>query len=200
MPTPLVHLKGAVGTAHRRPNSPSDRTPPLSELRRRLTSHMPVPTTPSSMFGADCRCLSVPPSLSGRLRHHEVFHGERSPSPLHPHARRVASPPWVLESRLLLRLCHCSTTAGRATTRAQRAVTAPVCAHAASRRHGPRPARQAVGRARCAHRPSQHCGSGPRGTVQLGQVRFRPCGSRISFPFSKYIQIIANLKICVGFI
>jgi hypothetical protein len=52
---------------------------------------------------------------------------------LHPHARRVASPPWVLECHLLLHLCHCSAAAGRAATRTRRAVTAPVCACAPRR-------------------------------------------------------------------
>jgi hypothetical protein len=187
MPTPLVHLKGAVGTAHRRPNSPSDRTPPLSELRRRLTSHMPVPTTPSSMFGADCRCLSVPPSLSGRLRHHEVFHGERSPSPLHPHARRVASPPWVLESRLLLRLCHCSTTAGRATTRAQRAVTAPVCAHAVTGRG--RPGKPWAARAVHTGRAST-VGVGHAALCNWAKCGFGPVAVELVFHFPNIFKLL----------
>jgi hypothetical protein len=121
---------------------------------------------------------------------------------LHPHARRVASPLWVLKRHLLLHLLYCSATAGHTPTRARRAVTAPVCARAL-RRCGPRrsrPARQAVGRARCAHGPSRCYGRGPRATVQLVRTRFRPSDSRISFPFSEYIQILVNLKICVGFI
>jgi hypothetical protein len=81
---PLAHLKGAVGTARRRPDSRSDHASPLSAPCRRLASRAPVPTAPSSMFEADRRCSSVPPSLSSRLRHHELFHGERSPSPLLP--------------------------------------------------------------------------------------------------------------------
>jgi hypothetical protein len=92
---------------------------------------------------------------------------------LHPHARRVTSPSWVLERRLLLRLCRCAP--GRASA-------------------------VAMGRARCAHGPSQRCGRGPRATAQLGRARFQPSSSRISFSFSEYIQILANLKICVGFI
>jgi hypothetical protein len=52
---------------------------------------------------------------------------------LHPHARRVASPPWVLECRLLLHLHHCSSAAGHAATRAQRTVTTSVCARALRR-------------------------------------------------------------------
>jgi hypothetical protein len=47
---------------------------------------------------------------------------------VHPHDRRVTSPPWVLECRLLLRLRRCSTAAGHAVTHAQRVVTAPACA------------------------------------------------------------------------
>jgi hypothetical protein len=121
---------------------------------------------------------------------------------IHPHARRVASSPWVLERRRLLHLRHCSAATGRTVTRARRAVTAPVCARVPRRRgpHRPGPARQAAGRARCAYGLSRRCGHGPRATVQLGQARFRPSGSRISFPFPEYIQILANLKICVGFI
>jgi hypothetical protein len=42
---------------------------------------------------------------------------------LHPHARRVTSPSWVLKHRLLLRLHRCSAAAGRATTRTRSAVT-----------------------------------------------------------------------------
>jgi hypothetical protein len=50
-----------------------------------------------------------------------------------PHARRVASPPWMLERRLLLHLHYCSAAAGRAVTHARRAVTAPLCARAPCR-------------------------------------------------------------------
>jgi hypothetical protein len=94
---------------------------------------------------------------------------------LHPHARRVASSPWVLERLPLLHLPHGSDATGRAVTRAPRAVT--LCTRAEPR-----------------------CGRGSCATVQLGRVRIQPSGSRISFLFSKYIQILANLKICVGFI
>jgi hypothetical protein len=52
---------------------------------------------------------------------------------LHPHARRVASPPWVLERLPLLHLHHSRAAAGRAATLARRAVTAPVCARAPRR-------------------------------------------------------------------
>jgi hypothetical protein len=52
---------------------------------------------------------------------------------LHPHARRVASPSWVLERLPLVHLRHGSTAAGRAAMRAWRAVTAPVCARAPRR-------------------------------------------------------------------
>jgi hypothetical protein len=58
--------------------------PPLSEPRRRLASRVLVPTAPSSVSEADRRCLSAPPSLFGRLRRHELIHGERSPSPFLP--------------------------------------------------------------------------------------------------------------------
>jgi hypothetical protein len=122
---------------------------------------------------------------------------------LHPRAQWVASPPWVLERRRFLHLRHCSATAGRAVTRARRAVTAPACARALRRVVAGRASRGRPSKpwaTRCGHRPSRRCGHGPRATVQLGRAPFRPSGSRISFPFSEYIQIITNLKICVGFI
>jgi hypothetical protein len=37
-------------------------------------------------------------------------------------------------------------------------------------------------------------------TVHAGRVRIRPSDSGIIFLFSKYIQILENSKICVGFI
>jgi hypothetical protein len=80
---------------------------------------------------------------------------------------------------------------------------APPLPPAAPRRRGPRrprPAQQAVGHVHCAHGPNRCCGHGPRATMQLGRARFRPSGSRTSFLFSKYIQILVNLKICSGFI
>jgi hypothetical protein len=248
---PLTHLKGAVGTTRWRPDSCSDRASPLSAPRCRLASRAPIPTASSSVSDADRRCPSVPPSLSGRLLRRELFHGERSPSPLlplflpwnvepsslslqpdagpppatralaslenaaadpvfppprrqgapvsyrlHPHARRVGSPPWVLERRLLLHLHHCSAAVGRDTC-SESGDRSGVHSRAAPRHRGPcrpRPAQQAVRRVRCAHGPSRRCGRGPCATVQLGRARFRPSGSRISFPFSEYIQIFANLK------
>jgi hypothetical protein len=54
-------------------------------------------------------------------------------APLRYPSRAVASPPWVLEHHPLLHLRHGSPTAGRAATRARRAVTAPVCARAPRR-------------------------------------------------------------------
>jgi hypothetical protein len=45
-----------------------------------------------------------------------------------PHARWVASPSWVLDRCCLRRLRRCGVAAGRAATRARRAVTAPACA------------------------------------------------------------------------
>jgi hypothetical protein len=68
---------------------------------------------------------------------------------LHPRARRVASPPWVLECRRLLHLRRYSAAAGRAATRAQRAVTTP--AHAV---HMGRAGAVSVGHAHCATGPS----------------------------------------------
>jgi hypothetical protein len=81
---PLACLKGAVGTARRRPDNRSDRASPLTRPRRCLTSRAPILTAPSSVSEADHRCPSEPPSLSGRLRRRELFHGERSSSPLLP--------------------------------------------------------------------------------------------------------------------
>jgi hypothetical protein len=71
-----------------------------------------------------------------------------------------------------------------------------------------RPARQGRGpRELCKRAASalwtwvaRHCGCGLRVTVQLGSGRIRPIGLQFIFLFSKYIQILANLKICVGFI
>jgi hypothetical protein len=37
-------------------------------------------------------------------------------------------------------------------------------------------------------------------TVHLGRAWFRPKGTQIVFLFSEYMQFLANLKICVGFI
>jgi hypothetical protein len=115
---------------------------------------------------------------------------------LHPHAQRVASPPWVLERCRLLHLQRCD-------ARPESSDRSGVRSRATLRRRRPRrprPARKAVGRVRYAHRPSRRYERGPRATVQLGRARFRPSGSRICFPFSEYIQILANLKICVRFI
>jgi hypothetical protein len=49
-----------------------------------LALRAPVSTALSSVSEADRRCPSTPPSLSGRLRHRELVHGERRPSPLLP--------------------------------------------------------------------------------------------------------------------
>jgi hypothetical protein len=104
---------------------------------------------------------------------------------LHPLARRVASPPWVLERLPLLHLLHGSATAGRATMRARRVVTAPVCACTQRRAVAGRVSRgwpgKAVGHMGCANGLSRHCGRGPCVTVQLGRARIRPSGSRIKF-------------------
>jgi hypothetical protein len=79
VPAPLTRLKCAVGTARRIPTAVPT-APPLSESRRCLTSCALIPTTPSTVSKADQRCLSAPPSLSGRLRRRVLVHGERSPS------------------------------------------------------------------------------------------------------------------------
>jgi hypothetical protein len=104
---------------------------------------------------------------------------------LHPLARWVASPPWVLERLPLPHLHHGSATVGRATMHARRAVTAPVCAHAQRRTVTGHAGRgwpgKAVGRVRYANGSSQHCGRGPCITVQLGRARIQPSGSRIKF-------------------
>jgi hypothetical protein len=101
---------------------------------------------------------------------------------LHPHARRVTSPLWVLERRLLLRLRRCSATADRAVTRARRAVTAPTCACAPHRavvgrtsrgRPGKPQAMRAVHRAKPALWPwaTHAVHMGQASTVSVGHVR-----------------------------
>jgi hypothetical protein len=73
---PRASVPTAIPTA-----SPAIRAAP----RCHLTSRALVPTALSSVSEADRRCLSTPPSLSDRLRHRELIHGEQSPSPLLPH-------------------------------------------------------------------------------------------------------------------
>jgi hypothetical protein len=102
---------------------------------------------------------------------------------LHPHAQRVASPPWVLKRLPLLHLCHGSTAPGRA-ARLESGDRSGVRSRAAPPSCGPcrpRPTRQTVGRVQCAHGPSRRCGRGPRATVQLGQARIRPSGIWLYF-------------------
>jgi hypothetical protein len=79
-----------------------------------------------------------------------------------PHARRVASPPWVLDRRHLRHLCRYGVTAGRATTHARRAVTAPTCA-ALRRTVAGRTGRGRLGkrRPRAAHTARAPCAHGP---------------------------------------
>jgi hypothetical protein len=91
---------------------------------------------------------------------------------LHPHARWVASPPWVLERHRLLHICRCSTAAGHAATRPE------------SRAHG----------------PSRRCGRGPCALCNWAERRFGPVAFDYIFIFSEYIQFLANSKICVVFI
>jgi hypothetical protein len=112
-----------------------------------------------------------------------------------PHARRVASPPWVLDRRRLRHLHRCGVTAGHTATCARRAVIAPTCAapsratqaeadpaSAAARcTHGPRQRRGRGPRTRYARGPSRCRERGPRATVQLGQARIRPSDTRFSF-------------------
>jgi hypothetical protein len=104
---------------------------------------------------------------------------------LHPHARRVTSLPWVFERRLLLRLRGCSAASGRAApSRVAQAEVGPANC-------GPRALCTRAEPALWAWATS-HCATGPSAVS--------PSGSRISFPFSEYIQILANLKTCVRFI
>jgi hypothetical protein len=127
---------------------------------------------------------------------------------LHPLARRVASPSWMLEHLPLLHLRHGSTAAGLAATRAQRAVTAPVCTRAQRRAVAGRAGRGRPGKpwAACATQAEAKLGhtraaqADCAGTVQLGRSGFGPVIVELFFLFSEYIQIPANLKICVGFI
>jgi hypothetical protein len=175
-------------------------SPPLSgRLRRRVTLHDErSPSTPLPLFlrGLLSRASSPPPPrrrtaasrrsphLVGECCHRSGFPpSRRQEAPvsyhLYPHARRVASPSWVLERFPLLHLRHGSSAAGHAAMRARRAVTAPVCAHAQCH--------AVAGHVHYAHGPSRRCGRGPRATVQLGRAWIRRSGSQISFLFSEYI-------------
>jgi hypothetical protein len=91
----------------------------------------------------------------------------------------------MLERLPLFHLCHGSAAAGRATTRARRAVTTPVCARAPLRAVAGRAGRgrpgKAAGCVRYANGLRRHCGRGPHVTVQLGRMRIRPSDSRINF-------------------
>jgi hypothetical protein len=76
------------------------------------------------------------------------------------------------------------------------------CAHEPRQRreHWLRPAWPRVVRLR-GRGPHTHCARGPRATVQLGRAQIRLSGTQIDFfLFSEYIQILANLKNCLGFI
>jgi hypothetical protein len=113
-------------------------------------------------------------------------------------------PPWVLERLPLLHLRHDSAAAGRTATRAQRAVTTPVCARAPRHAVAGR-----VGRGRPS-KPWAACvvPMGRAGAVDVGHALlcnwaergFGPVTFDYIFIFSKYIQFLANSKICVGFI
>jgi hypothetical protein len=128
------------------------------------------------------RQRTPPPS---RFFHHS--HRQEAPVScrLHPLARRVASPPWMLEHLTLFHLHHGSTAASRAMKHAWRVVTAPVCARAQHRAVAGRAGRgrpgKAVGRVRCANGTRRHRGRGPCVTMQLGHAQIRPSDSRIIF-------------------
>jgi hypothetical protein len=81
---------------------------------------------------------------------------------LHPHARWVASPPWVLKRCRLLHLHHCSATAGHAAKRARRAVTAPTCVQAPRRAAQAKSSPASRGPHALCTGASQRCGRGPR--------------------------------------
>jgi hypothetical protein len=115
---------------------------------------------------------------------------------IHPHARRVASSPWVLKCRRLLHLRHCSAATGRTVMRARRAVTAPVCARA--------PRRAVAGRAGWGRpdkpRAARALHTGRAGAVGTGHVRlcnwakhgFGPAAVELVFHFLnifKFLQI-----------
>jgi hypothetical protein len=101
----------------------------------------------------------------------------------HPHTRRVASPPWVLERRRLLHLRRCSIAGGRAATRAWRVVTAPACAHVLRRAAPSRAAQAEAGppshgpRALCAG-PGQRYGRGPRALCTRAEPALWPWAAR----------------------
>jgi hypothetical protein len=109
-----------------------------------LAPELPLPPHPN----AGPRQQPEPPPRRRTPPPSRFFHpSRRQEAPvscrLHPLARRVASPPWMLERLTLFHLRHGSTTTDRDTTRARRAVTAPVCARAPHAvPHRPRPAQQ----------------------------------------------------------
>jgi hypothetical protein len=113
-----------------------------------------------------------------------------------PHARRVASPSWVLDHRRLCRLHYCGVAAGR--DACPGAVTAPACTalrraavgptgrgwpskrrlRAAHMGHAPRGRGP---RTRCARGPSRRREREPSATVHLGRAWFRPSDTEIDF-------------------
>jgi hypothetical protein len=119
-----------------------------------------------------------------------------------PYVWRVASLAWVLDRRHLRHLRRCGVAAGCAAMRARRAETALACAalrHAVVGRTG----RGRPGK----HRPSAvHVGRADVASVgQAPLCNWAECGFglvtlELVFLISEYIQILANLKICVGFI
>jgi hypothetical protein len=181
--------------------------PPLSGRPRRHeplhSERSPEHRLATFLSGTLAPELPLPPHLdTGTRRPPEPPPRQRTPPPsrffhpshrqeapvscrLHPLARRVASPPWMLERLTLFHLRHGSAAASRAMKHARRVVTAPVCAraqhHAVAGRAGRGRPGKAVGRVRCANGPHRHCGRGPCVTMQLGCARIRPSDSRINF-------------------
>jgi hypothetical protein len=165
--TPLSEHRASVLARHRRcpaasavvnhstvSGAPSTPLPPFSPGT--LEPELPLPLHPD----AGPRWPSEPPPRRRTPPPSRFFHpSRRQEAPvschLHPLARRVASLPWMLECLPLLHLRHSSAVVGRATTRARRVVTAPVCAHAQRRAVAGRAGRgrpgKAVGRVRCAN-------------------------------------------------
>jgi hypothetical protein len=112
--------------------APSTRLPPFSPGT--LEHELPLPLHPD----AGPRRPPEPPPRRRTPPPSRFFHPPSRQEALvsyclHPLARRVPSPPWVLERLPLPHLRHGSAAAGRATTRARRAVTTPVCARAQRR-------------------------------------------------------------------
>jgi hypothetical protein len=186
----------------------------------RLASHAAIPTTPCP----DRRCLKPPSPGSNRAADADVHVAVPPDAAVYavaprchpragePHHAFPGHLSCVGEGAIVRQACraaaaHC--TAVRV-ARARAAPPAALAGRAGPRRgppalRRPRPStgrvRMAVGRARAVH-------VGRADTARVGQVPlcnwaergFGPVTLELVFLFSEYIQILTNLKICIGFI